>query len=311
MLLYMNKIKLGRSDLKVSQLGLGCISFGTSVTKEKSFEIMDNYTKLGGNFLDTANNYSFWAENGEGGESERVIGEWMNARGNRNKIVLATKIGGLPNKQGPQDFTNMQGNSRDVLLLEVDKCLERLQTNYIDLLYLHIDDRSTDLEETMLALDELKKSGKIKYYGASNFKTWRLEHARNICKRNKIDYFSAVQQRFSYLTPITDYDSGVQQFVNDEFTDYIKTYNDFTLVAYSIMLEGQYRNKDILNIGYDTKLNRDKLHKLLNEKESPGPWVYNWVCEQFNGSVALVTTSSVNHLKENIEFINSNYKNKD
>lgn len=306
MILYMNKILLGSSDLKVSQLGLGCISFGTSVVKTQAFKIMDTYVELGGNFFDTANNYSFWEDNGSGGESEKVIGQWLNSRGKRDQMIIATKIGALPNQDGPQDFTNMQGNSREVLFKEVDRCLERLQTTYIDLLYLHIDDRETALEESMLALSDLKKSGKIRAYGASNFKTWRLEQARNICYKHNIDYFVAIEQRFSYLSPISDYNSGVQQFVNDEFIDYLNTYRDFTLVAYSIMLEGQYKNNDIINEGYDTKVNRDKLTALTKKQDKPGLWVLNWVCKQFNGSVALVTTSSIEHLKENIEYINSN-----
>ncbi|MDA3811761.1 MAG: aldo/keto reductase, partial [Spirochaetaceae bacterium] len=89
-----------------------------------------------------------------GSESETVIGKWLSLRNNREDIVLATKIGALPNTEGSADFSNLQGNSKEVILREVDKCLERLQTDYIDLLYLHIDDRKTELEETLLALNE-------------------------------------------------------------------------------------------------------------------------------------------------------------
>ncbi len=302
----MKKIVLGKSDLKVSQLGLGCILFGSDIDKEKSFELMDCYIENGGNFFDTANNYAFWADNCNGSESENVIGEWLSERNNRGKIILATKVGALPNKTGPSDFTNMQGNSRDVILREVDKCLKRLKTDYIDLLYLHIDDRDTDLKETMLALHSLKKSGKIRAYGASNFKTWRLEQARNICLELDIPYFSAIEQRFSYLTPVADYDSGVQQFVNDEIVDYINFHKDISLVGYSVLLHGQYEHSEILDHWYDTKDNREKLLELKKSQTNPASWVLDWVTKQFNGSVALVTTSSVKHLKENIDYINLN-----
>ncbi|MGL1893333.1 MAG: aldo/keto reductase [Spirochaetaceae bacterium] len=302
----MKKIVLGKSDLNVSQLGLGCISFGSRVSKKKSFELMDCYVENGGNFFDTANCYSIWVENCNGSESETVIGEWLNERNNRKDIIIATKVGALPKPGDPSDFSILQGNSPDVILKEVDKCLKRLQTDYIDLLYLHIDDRDTDLKETLLALNSLRLSGKIKAYGASNFKTWRLEQARNICLELDIPFFSAIQQRFSYLAPVSNYDAGVQQFVNDELIDYISYYNDITLVGYSIALHGQYNNEQILNNAYDTKDNRDKLIELKNKTEKPTSWVLNWVCNQFNGSVALVTTSSIKHLKENIEYIKLN-----
>jgi len=301
----MDKIVLGNSEIKVSKLGLGCISFGSSLNKKISFELMDTFFANGGNFLDTANNYAFWDENSNGSESETVIGEWLSLRKNRNEVIIATKIGALPNETGPQDFTNLQGNSRGVILREVDKCLSRLQTDYIDLLYLHIDDRNSDLRETMKTLYELKKTGKIKAYGASNFKTWRLEQARNICLELGIPFFSAIEQRYSYLTPVSDYDCGVQEFVNDELVDYLNYYGDITLVGYSVLLAGQYLKKEISDDPYNTKINQEKLKQLNEREKSPNSWVLNWVTKQFGGSIALVTTSSIEHLKENIDFINN------
>ena len=299
----MEKIVLGKSDLKVSKLGLGCISFGTSLNKEKSFEMMDTFIINGGNFLDTANNYAFWEDNCNGSESETLLGEWLSSRKNRNDVVIATKVGALPNENGPQDFTNMQGNSRKVILREVDKCLERLQTDYIDLLYLHVDDRNSDLRETMITLNELKEAGKIRAYGASNFKTWRLEQARNICLELEIPFFSVIEQRFSYLTPVADYDCGVQEFVNDELIDYMKQYKDITLVGYSVLLAGQYLTNEIVDEAYKTKTNLEKLNQLIENERNPNSWVLNWVTQQFGGSIALVTTSSIEHLKENIAYI--------
>lgn len=301
----MEKINLGKSDLMVTKLGLGCISFGSSLDRDESFKLMDAYVSKGGNFFDTANNYAIWEEGCSGGESETIIGEWLNKRGNRKDVIIATKVGALPNAEGPQDFTNMQGNSRSVILREVEKCLKRLQTSYIDLLFLHIDDRNTDLEETLQTLNELKLNGKIRAYGASNFKTWRLEQARNICSDLDIPFFSAIEQRFSYLTPVADYDAGVQQYVNDELVDYLNSYQDITLIGYSVLLHGQYQTNKIELGPYKTDDNQTKLKHLLKDQKKPNSWVLKWVTEQFGGSVALLTTSSIEHLNENIEYMNN------
>ena len=104
----------------------------------------------------------------------------------------------------------MQGNSRRVIEKEVERSLAALQTDYIDLLYLHVDDFNTPLEETMEALATAIKKGYVKHIGCSNFRTWRIEQARQICKQYHLPFFSAVQQRNSYFKPVSDADFGVQ-----------------------------------------------------------------------------------------------------
>ena len=153
-----SKIRLGKSDLEVSKLGLGCINFGTTTDEKTSFALMDTYLENGGNFLDTANNYAFWNAGGVGGESEKVIGNWLADRGNRKDIVLATKMGALPKDIASKDFSNMEGLGRQTILEAVDKSLYNLKTDYIDLLYLHVDDFNTPQLETMSTLDELIKA---------------------------------------------------------------------------------------------------------------------------------------------------------
>lgn len=130
-------------------------------------------------------------------------------KGIREKIVLCTKLGVLSTNTST-DFSSMQGNSAKVIFEEVEKSLYALQTSYIDLLYLHIDDRHPPLEETLCSLNEVIKKGYVKYIGCSNFRTWRIEEARHICEKYHYPFFSAVQQRYSYLQPVMDADFGVQ-----------------------------------------------------------------------------------------------------
>ena len=291
----MKSCELGKSGISVSKLGLGCMLFGSKINKDISYRILDNYVANGGNFLDTANNYAFWQDSCIGGESESLLGQWICERKNRANIVLATKVGALPNKTGPQDLTNIQGNSKKVIIEEVELCLKRLNTDFIDLLYLHIDDRNTDFNESLEALNLLKREGKIRSYGMSNIKTWRLEQARSVCKENNFDFFSAIQQKNSYLLPNRFYDSGVQEFVSDELVDYKNTYDDFSLVSYSIVLNGLLTKTSIDDFNFDSVYNRER----LKEIQSNGiPWVYKAIAEQFEDSIALLSTSSENHLQE-------------
>jgi aryl-alcohol dehydrogenase-like predicted oxidoreductase len=291
----MKKISLGNSSLNVSILGLGTINFGTTINEENSFKLMNEYITNGGNFFDTSNNYAVW-NGGDGTESEKTIGKWIQQYNYRNNVVIATKLGALPINLEKRDFSNMQGLSRPVIIESVKRSLDNLKIDYIDLLYLHVDDYNTPQEETLGTLNELIKDGLIKEIGCSNFTTWRIENARNICNKNNYKFFSAIQQRYSYLRPAIDADFQPQIAVNKDLEEYIKYYKDLTLVAYSPLLHGQYIQKEIIKPEYNTLFNRIKLKKLLEKQEDPNSWVLNYITNQFNGSVALLSTSNVDHL---------------
>jgi aryl-alcohol dehydrogenase-like predicted oxidoreductase len=155
-----NRIRLPKTTLDVSTVCLGGNVFGWSANKDESFAVLDAFVAAGGNFIDTADVYSEWVDGHVGGESETIIGEWMKARGNRSEVILATKVAMLSTRPGL---------SRDNILAAVEDSLRRLQTDYIDLYYAHIDDQDTSLEETLGAFDELVKSGKIRHVGASKY----------------------------------------------------------------------------------------------------------------------------------------------
>lgn len=164
--------RLGRTGLKVSELCLGTMQWGWTADEVAAFAIMDAFVEAGGNFIDTADVYSRWAPGNPGGVSEEIIGRWMQARGNRRQVVLATKVRGRM-----WDGANGEGLSRLHIMAAVEDSLRRLQTDAIDLYQTHWFDADTPIDETMRALDDLVRQGKVRYLGASNTPAWRLTKA--------------------------------------------------------------------------------------------------------------------------------------
>lgn len=188
----MKKIKIGQTDLEVVPFNLGGNVFGWTLDEEKSFEILDAFLEAGFNFIDTADMYSYWIDGGAGGESETIIGKWMKARGNREKVVIATKVG------GPTGVNEIDA-SRKHILEGVEKSLERLQTDYIDLYYLHYDDEKIPVEETLRAFDELVRSGKVKHIAVSNISPERLRESLEFSEKNNLPKYQALQPLYNLV----------------------------------------------------------------------------------------------------------------
>ncbi|MEH2218743.1 MAG: aldo/keto reductase [Nostoc sp.] len=157
--------KLGRSELEVSPLCFGGNVFGWTINEDTSFKILDHFIAAGGNFIDTADVYSKWASGNQGGESETILGKWLKQRGNREQVVIATKVGNDLGIKG-------KGLSRKYIQQAVEDSLQRLQTDYIDLYQSHIDDESIPLEETLETYGELISQGKVRVIGASNYSAY-------------------------------------------------------------------------------------------------------------------------------------------
>ena len=174
----MRKLSLGHSGLEVSALPLGTLMLGTKVDRDASFAILDGYYDAGGRFLDTANNYSFWWD-AEGGESETVIGEWMKERGNRDELIITSKVGFNTPAVG-------HSLSEITILSELEGTLARLQTEYVDLYYAHKDNREDPLEETLHTFHRLHRQGKIRAIGCSNHRAWRVEKARQVSRGRRV-----------------------------------------------------------------------------------------------------------------------------
>ena len=180
--------RLGRTGLKVSPLCLGAMQFGWTADEKTSFAVMDAFAETGGNFIDTADVYSRWAEGNEGGVSEEVIGRWMQARGNRGQMIIATKVRGRWGRG-----RTIRGLSRRHIVDACDASLRRLQSDTIDLYQTHSYDAETPIDETLEALDRLVQQGKVRYIGCSNYPAWRLMEALWASDKHGLARYSSIQ----------------------------------------------------------------------------------------------------------------------
>jgi aryl-alcohol dehydrogenase (NADP+) len=182
---------------KTYPLCFGGNIFGWTIDREDSFTVLDAYADAGGNFIDTADVYAAWVEGNIGGESETIIGEWMTKRGNRDRMVIATKVG------------QVAGVGADAVRTAAEQSLARLRTDHIDLYYTHIDDPSTPLEETLGALNELVQSGKVLELGASGYTADRLAQALSTSEREGFARYRALQPHYNLLER-SDYEGALQ-----------------------------------------------------------------------------------------------------
>jgi aryl-alcohol dehydrogenase-like predicted oxidoreductase len=184
------RIALGDSDVQVFPINLGGNVFGWTADEASSFDVLDAYVAAGGNFIDTADVYSAFAPGNVGGESETIIGKWMKSRGNRDDIVIATKVGLLG---------GYEGTSRENVRKAVDESLKRLGTDHIDLYYAHRDFTDRPVEEAVEALNEQVELGKVRHIGASNFSGQRLEQALRFSESENLAKYVAIQNQYSLV----------------------------------------------------------------------------------------------------------------
>ncbi|WP_405743063.1 aldo/keto reductase [Streptomyces sp. NBC_01525] len=178
-------------SLSVSPLCLGGNVFGWTADEAESFAVLDAYVTGGGNFIDTADAYSAWVPGNKGGESETVIGDWLAARGNRDDVVIATKVGAHP---------DLKGLSADTIKKAVEGSLRRLRTDHIDLYYTHYDDESLEVGEFLTVLDDLVRAGKVREIAASNISARRLEEALTFSEREGLARYVAVQPQYNLVS---------------------------------------------------------------------------------------------------------------
>src|SRR5262249_4985112 len=198
--------RLGRTDIDVFPLCLGGHVFGWTASEQDSFAILDAYQAAGGNFIDTADSYSYWVPGHVGGESETIIGRWMASRRIRNRIVVATKVGAHPSHKGLSAQTIQAG---------AEGSLKRLGVDRIDLYYAHVDDAGTPIEETLGAFDLLVRQGKVRYIAASNYKAPRLAEALAASDRAGLARYVAIQPHYN-LIHRADYETELRDVVARE-----------------------------------------------------------------------------------------------
>ncbi len=226
----MNTRRLGRSDLMVSPLCLGTNVFGWTVDEAASFRLLDAYVGAGLNFIDTADVYSTWVPGNKGGESEAIIGRWLRSRGNRDKVIIATKVG---SEMGP----DRKGLSKAYIRSAVEASLRRLQTDYIDLYQSHRDDPHTPQQETLEAYADLIQAGTVRVIGASNFSAARLREALDLSTRLGLPRYESLQPQYN-LYDRGDYEAELEPLCREQEIGVIPYYG-----LASGFLTGKYRSE--------------------------------------------------------------------
>jgi aryl-alcohol dehydrogenase-like predicted oxidoreductase len=245
----MKKNKLGRSTLEVAPLAFGGNVFGWTADEAMSFKLLDAFVDAGFNFIDTADVYSHWAPGNKGGESETIIGKWLQRSGRRDRVVIATKVG---KEMGP----DRKGLSKSYILRAVEDSLQRLQTDFIDLYQSHADDPQTPLEETLAAYDQLIKEGKVRVIGASNYDAKRLDLALEVSEQQGFPRYQCLQPLYNLYDRI-DFEKDLESLCRQQGLSVISY---FSLA--SGFLTGKYRSAEDLT----DSARADMVKKYLDER---------------------------------------------
>ncbi|MGY4645535.1 aldo/keto reductase [Cellulomonas sp. URHB0016] len=244
-------IGTGSAAVEVSALCLGAMNFGTSTPEATAFAILDRFVEAGGTFVDTANNYNAWIPGGHGRESEDVLGRWIRSRRAHDLVRVATKCGAgkkdptLPLSGVPP--TNFEGLGADVVKREAFESMHHLGVDRLDVLYGHVDDRATSLDETVGAFGELVSDGVVRVPGISNVTVWRVVEARAAAERLGVAPYAVVQQQGGYLTPSPH--PFRSNWITGDLLDYAASTGTegrppLTVVAYSPVLKGALSRDD-------------------------------------------------------------------
>lgn len=280
----------------VAPLCLGGNVFGWTIDEPKSFEVLDAYVEMGGNFIDTADVYSTWAPGNAGGESETILGRWMKARNNRDKVIIATKCG--------SKMPNGEGLSRAWIHKAVEDSLRRLQTDYIDLYQSHIDDPNTPLEETVEAFNDLVRMGKVRALGCSNYSGARLQQALDVSTQHAIARYECIQPKYNLVS--REYERDPMPTVQQ---------NNLGCIPYSSLasgfLTGKYKRDATMpeskraggvqqryfnDAAFDVLAKVEAVAKALNA--TPAQVSLAWLMQQPTITAPIASATSVAQLKE-------------
>ncbi len=297
----MDKRRLGNSALEVAPLMFGGNIFGWTVDEPTSFKLLDAFMDAGFNFIDTANSYSRWVEGHPGGESETILGKWMKTRGNRNQVILATKVA---SEMGPGE----KGLAKAQILKQVENSLQRLQTHVIDLYQSHHDDPNAPIEETLGAYSQLVKEGKVRVIGASNFSPDRLSESLKVSVQMGYPRYESLQPHYNLYERI-DFESKLEPLCLKEKVGVIPY---FSLAAG--FLTGKYRSesdasKSLRGPGIVKKYLNERGLRILkaldetaqNLQSKPGTVALAWLLARRSITAPIVSATTLEQLKEMVE----------
>jgi aryl-alcohol dehydrogenase-like predicted oxidoreductase len=305
----MNLRKFGRTGLKVSELTLGTMAFGRWISQEESEKVLNAALEVGIKVIDTADMYGKGQDNGsplETGESETILGNILKEK--RQHLILATKVHG---KVGTDH--NDQGQSRYHIMRAVENSLKRLQTDYIDLYQVHRFDASTPLEETLRALDDLVRQGKVRYIGCSNYAAWQIAKAHGISELRNLHQFESVQPEYSILS--REIEKELLPFCESERVGVI-TYSPLGRG----LLTGKYQPGETPPVGSRGAAGENRLNLLTTERNfkiieklkpmaekrewSLAQFALSWVLSNPIISSAIIGASRQEHIYDTVKHMN-------
>jgi aryl-alcohol dehydrogenase-like predicted oxidoreductase len=294
----------------VSVLSLGAMLFGTRTDEPTSFAVLDRYVEVGGTFIDTSGNYAYWADGGQGGQSEELLGRWRRSRGVGAEIVIATKAGARPLAPGTGFLDNPEGLSAKTIRESAERSLQRMGLDKLDLLYAHIDDPEVAQSETVAGFAELVAEGTVGLLGVSNQWAWRVDRARALAAAAGRPGYEVLQYSHSYLRPRGDLGGGLSPDgqpggVGGDLLSYVRDDPSLTLVAYSPLLSGAYTRPDKpLGAEFDHAGTPARLAALREVAAQTGATVNQVVLAWLIGGdipvIPLVGASSVAQLDESL-----------
>ena len=295
---------------EVSVLSLGAMRFGTTTDEATSFAILDRYVEAGGTFIDTSDNYAFWVNGTQGGESEELLGRWRRSRGVGDEIVIATKLGARPLAPGTSYTDNAEGLSARVIRESAERSRDRLGLTSLDLLYAHIEDPAVPLAETVEAFAALVAEGAVGLLGVSNHWAWRVERARSLAEAAGLPGYEVLQYHYSYLRPRTDLPGqlspdGDHGVMGADLLSYLRAEPRLAMVAHSPLLNGGYVRPDKpLDAEFDhpgTPARQAALREVAKDADATvNQVVLAWLIGAEIPMIPLVGASSVAQLDESL-----------
>lgn len=293
----MEKRRLGNSDLWISPLVLGANVFGWTIGEKTAHTLLDSFIDRGFETLDTADVYSSWVPGNTGGESETIIGNWFKNTGNRDKITLITKVGNI------MEGNPEPNNTREYIITAVERSLKRLQTDYIDLYFNHIDDKTTPVEETLEAYHQLIQQGKVRFIGTSNMSAKRIENSLSASNSLHIPRYEVIQPEYN-LYSREQYETVYEPLAEQHKLGVI-TY--FSLACG--FLTGKYRSENDLSKSQRGNAIKNMLNdrgyrilKALDEisyqfDTHPANVALNWIMKRPSVTAPIASATSIEQLK--------------
>ncbi len=293
----MEKRTLGGTDIQIAPLVFGGNVFGWTADEPTSFRLLDAFTDAGFNGIDTSDNYTAWIPGNTGGDSERVIGKWLKQTGKRDKVVIATKVGGKFSEE-------KKGLKKAYILQSIEDSLTRLQTDHIDLYQTHYDDLETPIEETLEAYAEIVRSGKVRAIGTSNMTPERIIESINISKQKGFPAYQSLQPEYNLLE---------REKYETQYAPVAKEHHMGVIPFFALasgFLTGKYRSEKDLEGSSRTKyvaryLN-EKGFKILNALDEvaaqynskPGTIAVAWVMAQPGITAPIASASNMDQFDD-------------